>query len=177
MRPSTAARLIESINEQGLLEPHQQEEAAALAGKFPAPAALADELVKRKWMTAFQARFLLAGKGRELVMGPYLLLDLLGEGAMGQVFKARHQIMNRTVALKVLHKEFLDQPEALQRFRREIQAIAQVTHPNVVIAHDAAQLGTSWMLAMEYVTGQCLAVGREGGGVQRPFRTRTDGWP
>src|SRR5215831_5522906 len=66
--------------------------------------ALARELVDRDWLTAYQANQLLQGRGLDLVLGPYRLLERLGEGGMGQVFKARHVIMGRVVAVKIIPK-------------------------------------------------------------------------
>ena len=75
---------------------------------------------------------------------------------MGAVFKARHLKMNRLVALKVIRKELLANPDAIQRFEREVQAAAQLSHPNVVAAYDAAQVGDTHFFAMEYVEGTDL---------------------
>lgn len=83
----------------------------------------------------------------------YELLEELGRGGMGVVYKARHQQMNRLVALKVIAKEYLTEPGAIQRFQREIQAAAQLSHPNIVLAYDAGQYGDTFYYAMEYVDG------------------------
>src|SRR5207253_2163580 len=90
-------------------------------------------------------------------LGPYLVLERLGAGGAGQVFKARHQLMQRTVALKVIRRELLTDAEAVSRFHREIQVISQLTDANVVQAYDAGQLGPGYFLAMEYVEGIDLA--------------------
>src|SRR5262245_316038 len=117
------------------------------------PKALARELVHRKLLTSFQANQLVHGHGKELNVGPYRLLDQLGEGGMGQVFKAQHRMMNRIVALKVIKKEKLANPAAIQRFYREIQAAAQLVHPNIVLALNFDQVDTTHYCAMEYVDG------------------------
>ncbi|MDT9121230.1 protein kinase, partial [Escherichia coli] len=83
--------------------------------------------------------------------GPYRLLERIGEGGMGQVFKARHEHLHRIVALKVIRKDKLSQPHALDRFRREARAAAQLSHPNIVTVYDASQTGGTQYLAMEYV--------------------------
>ncbi len=90
-------------------------------------------------------------------LGQYQLLEKLGEGGMGQVFKARHQLMDRIVALKVINKKHLDNPEAVLRFHREIRALAQLDHPNIVRAHDADQVDDRHFLVMEYIEGTNLA--------------------
>jgi serine/threonine protein kinase len=90
-------------------------------------------------------------------LGQYDLLEKLGEGGMGQVFKARHRLMNRVVALKVIHRKHLDHPGAVDRFRREIRALAQLNHPNIVGAQYADHVGDTHFLVMEFVEGATLA--------------------
>lgn len=94
----------------------------------------------------------------ELARHPkYLILRELGHGGMGVVYQALHRDMNRQVAIKVISRSLLDRPNALERFRREVQAAAQLCHRNIVIAHDAEQAGDLHMLVMEFVPGQSLA--------------------
>ncbi len=83
----------------------------------------------------------------------YQVLEELGRGGMGVVFKARHLRMNRVVALKIIHKEHLARPNGVQRFYREIQAAAQLNHPNIVLAYDAGQFEGTHFFAMEFVEG------------------------
>jgi formylglycine-generating enzyme required for sulfatase activity/tRNA A-37 threonylcarbamoyl transferase component Bud32 len=87
----------------------------------------------------------------------YEVLGVLGAGGMGQVYKARHQLMNRIVALKVIRQERLADPTVIGRFQREVQVVAQLAHPNIVVAYDADQAGTTHFFVMEYVPGQALA--------------------
>lgn len=89
-------------------------------------------------------------------LGPYLLLEKLGEGGMGAVFKARHTKLDRLVALKVLRPQLLSRPDSLSRFEREMKAVGKVHHPNVVQALDAGDFGGVHYLSMEYVEGQDL---------------------
>src|SRR5579884_1632391 len=101
----------------------------------------------------------------ELARHPkYLILRELGRGGMGVVYQARHKDMNRQVAIKVINRSLLDRPNSLERFRREVQAAAQLCHRNIVIAYDAEQAGDLHMLVMEFVPGQSLAeiVGKKG---------------
>ena len=135
-----------------LLQPEQMEEVTRdLRKRFPDAKVLAQELVRRGWLTAYQVNQL--SKGRELILGQYIILDLLGEGGMGEVFKARHRSLGRIVALKVLKKERLAKPDAIRRFRREMQAAARLSHPNIVMAFDADGEGDQNFFAMEYVDG------------------------
>jgi len=94
----------------------------------------------------------------ELVKHPrYRVLRLLGQGGMGAVYLAEHLVMHRRVALKTISPRFLDNPEAVGRFRREVRAAARLTHPNVVTAYDADQAGNLHFLVMEFVDGVSVA--------------------
>lgn len=83
----------------------------------------------------------------------YEIQQLIGKGGMGDVYRARHRLMDRTVALKVIRGELVRKPEAVDRFQREVKAAARLTHKNVVTAYDAEQAGDLHFLAMEYVDG------------------------
>jgi len=87
----------------------------------------------------------------------YVILGVLGAGGMGAVYKARHKVMDRIVALKVIGQALTGNPAAVERFRREARAAAQLTHPNIVAAYDAEQAGTTHFLVMEFVEGDSLA--------------------
>jgi serine/threonine protein kinase len=87
----------------------------------------------------------------------YEVLQLLGQGGMGAVYKARHKKMDRFVALKVINAKLLDNPKALERFQREVKAAAKLEHPNIVRAYDADEAGGTHFLVMEFVEGTDLA--------------------
>jgi serine/threonine-protein kinase len=129
---------------------------AGRPGTFADAPALIEHLVQAGALTPYQAERLLQEKGADLVLGQYVLLEPLGQGGMGQVFKARHQLMKRLVALKVIRAEFLAHPQALRRFRREIELAAQLAHPNIVAAFDAEQVGGRHFLVTEYCEGPDL---------------------
>src|SRR5439155_2950945 len=94
----------------------------------------------------------------ELVDHPrYRVVGVLGAGGMGVVYRAEHRLMERPVALKVIHRDLLRDPDAVERFRREVRAAARLAHPNIVTAHDAEQAGDLHFLVMEYVDGVSLA--------------------
>jgi serine/threonine protein kinase len=84
------------------------------------------------------------------------VLGKLGEGGMGAVWKARHTFLNDLVAIKVMKATSLANPEARGRFLREMQAVGQLKHKNIVGALDAAQMGELLVLVMEYVEGTTL---------------------
>jgi WD40 repeat protein len=87
----------------------------------------------------------------------YEVQEMLGMGGMGIVYKAKHLMMERTVALKVLHGRLTERPEAAERFRREVKAAAGLSHPNVVTAFDADRAGDRHFLVMEFVEGAPLS--------------------
>jgi serine/threonine-protein kinase len=128
-----------------------------LARRFTEPRTLARELIERDLLTPYQANYLLTGKGKALQVGRYLILDRLGEGGMGKVYKARDRKMHRVVALKIIHPERVANKTSVQRFYREIQAVARLSHPNIVWAFDADKVGSFFYFAMQYVPGVDLA--------------------
>ncbi len=87
----------------------------------------------------------------------YRVLELLGKGGMGDVYKAEHRMMQRTVALKVIKRELMQNPQAVERFEREVRAAASLAHGNIVAAYDAERAGDVHFLVMEFVAGTDLA--------------------
>jgi serine/threonine protein kinase len=148
---------LEHLRTSGLLSPEQWQLATGRFAADAAPTALAEELVAEGILTPFQARRILAGESKHLRLGPYLLLDELGRGGMGQVFKACHTRMNRTVALKVLAPTLRTDEQAVRWFEREVRLLPQLQHPNIVLAYDANEADGLHFLVMEYVDGQSLA--------------------
>lgn len=122
-----------------------------------------DVLAAARWfvqsghLTKFQAQLLCQGKSKGFLFGEYVVLDRLGSGGMGQVFKARHRRMERIVALKVLSSSAMKSPDAIKRFQREVKAAARVFHTNIVTAFDAGEQNGIHFLVMEYVDGQDLS--------------------
>lgn len=90
------------------------------------------------------------------VLGNYILEDRIGQGGMGEVFKARHRRMDRVVAIKVLSANLTRNEEAISRFHREVKAVAQLNHPHVVTAYDADEADGIHFLVMEYIEGASL---------------------
>lgn len=91
------------------------------------------------------------------VLGRYQLVRELGRGGMGQVYLAEHPVMERQVALKVIHPRHLHDERALQRFHREVKLLAKLTHENIVRAYDAGEDRGTHFLVMEFVDGVDLA--------------------
>ena len=90
-------------------------------------------------------------------LGAYTVLKQIGAGGMGHVYQARHETMDREVALKVLAPKLVDSPDGVRRFHREIKAAAKLEHPNIVTAHDAGEQDGLHYLVMQYVDGRDLA--------------------
>lgn len=117
------------------------------------PESLAKELVKAKLLTRFQAGCILKGKHHGLVLANNAILEKIGEGGMGTVYRAQHMTMKRTVAVKVLNEEATQDEYTTRRFHREVQAAAQLIHPNIVAAFDANEEYGRHFLVMEFVDG------------------------
>lgn len=113
-------------------------------------------LVAEGMLTPYQAEEVAAGRAEQLYLGNYQILSRIGEGGMGTVYKALHRRMRRIVAVKVLRKDIAT-PDFIARFRREIQLLARLNHPNVVIAYDSDQCPVGDYLVMEYVEGVDLS--------------------
>jgi serine/threonine protein kinase/Tol biopolymer transport system component len=90
-------------------------------------------------------------------LGLYQVLSLLGAGGMGEVYRARDTRLQRDVAIKVLPRPFVDDPDRLSRFRREAQLLASLNHPNIATIHGLEEADGVHYLVMELVAGQALA--------------------
>jgi serine/threonine protein kinase len=115
------------------------------------------ELIRQQKLTKFQAEQVLQGKGKSLVLGNYLLLEKIGQGGMGAVYKAEHRRMKRIVAVKMLPAAMMNNPDAAARFQREVEAAAKLEHPNIVAAFDADHANGVHLLVMQYVAGADLS--------------------
>jgi serine/threonine protein kinase len=150
-------QFLKGLSESGLLP---ADEVRALAQRHVQgdARALAQELVKQQKLTPYQASMLGRGRSKGLVLaGAYVVLEKLGQGGMGMVFKAHDRRMNRIVAIKVLPPAFTKKPHAVQRFQREVQAAARLVHPNIVASFDAGQDIGAYFLVMEFVDGSDLS--------------------
>ncbi|MCA9126813.1 MAG: serine/threonine protein kinase [Planctomycetales bacterium] len=126
-----------------------------LATNSPVPDTLLSEiLIEQAILTRYQANQLSDGKTK-LNLGPYIITDFIGQGGMGQVFKAVHQVMGRECAVKVLPRERTTQ-ESLSSFTREIRMQAVLDCPHLVRAFDAGHDGKVHFLVTEYVPGMDL---------------------
>src|ERR1043166_7536309 len=157
MAAATIASFVDGVLQSQLLEPAQAEDLRRFCTDFADVRALAVEILRRNWLTAFQINQILQSKGADLTIGPFVLFQRVGEGGMGQVFKARQKVLNRVVALKVIRKQCLGNPKVILRFMREIRAAGQLNHPHIVRAYDADQVNGTYYIAMEFIDGVDLA--------------------
>ena len=118
---------------------------------------LARELVRKKKLTKFQAEEAYKGKATSLVLGNYVLMEKIGAGGMGQVFRAEHRRMKRIVAIKLLPPSMTKDKASIARFEREVEAAAKISHPNIVAAFDADCANGVHFLVMELVEGSDLS--------------------
>jgi hypothetical protein len=146
-------RLAHALISRGLLT--RDEVQSCRAGSEAGPQALLARLVAAGFLTANQAQR--AEKELETLLGQqipgYQLLEKLGQGAMGTVYKARQMSMNRLVAVKVLHPRFASNPEFMQRLKREAHLAARLSHNNIIQAIDVGSAGPLHYFVMELVEG------------------------
>jgi serine/threonine-protein kinase len=100
----------------------------------------------------------------EVIAGRYELLELVGRGGMSSVWKAQDHLLDRSVAIKVLHEHYTQDEEYVERFRREARSVAQVSHPNIVTVIDRGEDAGRQYIVFEYVDGENLKqlIEREG---------------
>ena len=150
----TLEKFISQLDESGVIS---AVDIAAFQNSQSPPAESAEDLgkllVKHKKVTKLQAQLVYQGKGKQLLLGNYLILDKIGAGGMGDVYLAEHRRMKRQVALKTLPATMTKDVQSIQRFQREVQAAAKLTHPNIVTAHDADEANGVHYFVMEYVEG------------------------
>jgi eukaryotic-like serine/threonine-protein kinase len=109
----------------------------------------------------------------EVIADRYELEELVGTGGMSSVYKARDRLLERNVALKVLHPQYSDDPEYVERFRREARSVAQLSHPHIVTVIDRGEDGGQQFIVFEFIDGENLKqlIGRIG---PLPVRTAVE---
>jgi predicted Ser/Thr protein kinase len=118
---------------------------------------MAKLLFRQGKLTKFQTQSVYKGRAKGLILGDYVLLDQIGAGGMGQVFRAQHRRMKRIVALKVLTADVTNNDQAVARFQQEVEVAARLVHANIVTVFDAGESNNTHFLVMEYVKGMDLA--------------------
>ena len=158
--PLNIPELVQRIDASGLMSAESVREFVSSLPAEQQPLdgdGLLQVLLSHERLNRFQAAELLVGPSQPLVLGNYTLIELLGRGGMGLVYKAMHRRMDRVVALKVLSPEAVKTQTLVERFHREVKAVAKLSHPNIVTAHDADEHRGTHFLVMEFVAGQDLS--------------------
>ncbi|SMP77693.1 serine/threonine protein kinase [Neorhodopirellula lusitana] len=128
-------------------------------GKLPSnPKKLATAYQRAGLLTEWHVDKMFAGKYRGFFLGKYKLLGHIGTGGMSSVYLAEHTGLNDKRAIKVLPRKRVKDASYLARFKLEAQAIASLSHPNIVRAHDIDQEGDTHFIVMEYVDGLDLQI-------------------
>ena len=154
----TADPLLAALRDGGQCSADQlvaMEQAFARVGSEPA--ALADALNQLGVLTRYQFRKVQLGRVPELLFGQYLILEKIGEGGMGKVYRALDTRMSRMVALKVVRPQLMSNKTVLRRYEREAEAAGKLDHTNIVKLFDAGEASGRFYLAMEYVDGSDLS--------------------
>ena len=151
--------VLERLQARGLISARECERlrSAIAAGHLTEPKQVLADLLQRKLVTRWQLEELNAGRKEFLLEnGRYLLLQKIGQGGMGAVYRARHVRMKRDVALKIIDPARAKDVELMDRFRREAEVCARLEHEHIVRTHDVGAHDGSLFLVMEYVEGSDL---------------------
>lgn len=155
---ATGSRLAQLLD-AGLLTEEQLAQSRAAPGVDAEDEnSLIAELLRRKLVTSWQLEQL--AKGRTALFlehGRYLLLEQIGRGGMGAVYKARHVRMGRVVALKIIDPKRVTDKSLVDRFRREVAVCSRLQHEHIVQTHDVGENKGLSFIVMEYVEGSDLA--------------------
>ena len=156
----SSTEFLRSLEERGLLKSGESDElqqSLAFAVDSGGAKSYAEQLVTDGRLTEYQAAVVLQRRSDPIVIDRYVILETIGRGGMGVVFKAVHKTMDRVVALKLLPPHAVNSAEKVERFQREARAAARLSHPNIVTVFDAAESNGIHFLAMEFVDGQDLS--------------------
>jgi serine/threonine protein kinase len=142
--------LVERLRKHELLTADQLRQFTECQEDLSTPLRVADWLVQKGWFTGFQARHLIEDNLDKLTLAGYRLLEPIGAGGMGEVFRALQLKLNRVVAVKLIrvNSSSSEQSDAIARFRREALAVARLSHPNIVHLYDADVVNGTHFLAM-----------------------------
>jgi serine/threonine protein kinase len=153
-------QLTETLCRTGLLteaDIHSARDELSSSGEVITADRLLNRLAERGRLTAYQQQRIGEGHAADLVLGNYTIISCIGAGGMGEVFKAVHRRMKRQVAIKVLLLDKANSRGRIELFQREIETMAQLSHPNIVAAYDADECDRGAYLVMEFVGGSDLS--------------------
>jgi serine/threonine protein kinase len=155
--PISLDEFVQALTETGILSP---QDVASLVGRLPKDRngvdveKLARDLVRQQKLTRFQASVIFRRQSRGLRIGEYVVLDKIGSGAMGQVFKAEDRRTGQLVALKLLRATYTKSERAVTRFYREANTAARLKHRNLVSVSEAGEWNGLHYLVMELINGR-----------------------
>lgn len=158
MDTATDSPLFAALRDSGRVSADHQsaaEEAFRACGNDPVQ--LADQLSALGCVTKYQHRKIQLGRAADLIFGPYLILERIGEGGMGKVYRAIHMRLGRMVAIKTIRPNLLTNKVVVSRYKREARAAAALDHPNIVKLFEADDVDGRYYLAMEMVEGMDLS--------------------
>ena len=147
---------LSQLSSSGIVPEEKMKVVVSKKASFADGEALARDMIKSRLLTKYQAEQILGGKGKSLTMGKYQILEKIGAGGMGQVYKAFHCSTERIVAIKVILGKGRISPEVVKRFEREVKAAAKLVHSNIITVFDADQADGRIFMVMEYIKGDDL---------------------
>ncbi|MCZ2340624.1 MAG: protein kinase [Bacteroidales bacterium] len=153
METASPLQLMTAVKESGLYKPEQLAAAERIATTAPDTPACAEGFYTAGVLTKYQYQKIRAGRVEDLLFGPYLILDRIGEGGMGKVYRAVQRKVGKIVAIKMVRPQLLTNRMVISRYKREARAAAKLDHPNIVSLFDADDVNGRYFLAMEYVDG------------------------
>ena len=154
--PVALETFLSQLSSSGIVPEEKLKVVVSKKASFADGEALARDMIKSRLLTKYQAEQILSGKGKSLTMGKYQILEKIGAGGMGQVYKAFHCSTERIVAIKVILGKGKIDPEVVKRFEREVKAAAKLVHSNIITVFDADQADGRIFMVMEYIKGDDL---------------------
>lgn len=152
-------QFVQRLVQSGLMTAAEVEEfrsALPLSKRDPTGEDFARELVHARRLTKFQATAVFQGRTQGLIFGDYRVLDKIGAGGMGMVFKAQHRQTGRVVALKVLSTQATKSSHAVKRFQQEARTAGKLQHPNIAATYETGEVSGTHYLVMQFVSGPDL---------------------
>ncbi|GIW80628.1 MAG: hypothetical protein KatS3mg105_2435 [Gemmatales bacterium] len=157
MAIDTIDGFIDVLKRSRLLTEEQEHAVVTLRRSFDEPQMLAWYLFDCGLLTTYQINQLFHGNGHKLVLGDYVLLEQLGHGSVGQVFKVLSRSEQEIFALKMLRDSLVSNPEAVRQFQWEMHVIAQLEHENIIRTVETGEDEGRYYFVMEFLEGAHLA--------------------
>ena len=154
--PVALETFLSQLSDSGIVPEEKLKIVLSKKASFADGEALARDMIKSRLLTKFQAEQILGGRAKNLTMGKYQIMEKIGAGGMGQVYKAFHSSTERIVAIKVILSRGKIDPAVVKRFEREVIAAAKLVHSNIITVFDADQADGRIFMVMEYIKGDDL---------------------